>query len=275
MKNEDPPSNRVKPVPVQLLLYAQDLVTRKPTAQKCAAMELCWIGFYYLLRGGEHCKTSAKNKPLLLKHIGLAIDEQVLNVVKCNTRDLRRATQSSITFDDQKNRKKGDVVAHSTSGNPIACPTKALGRRIKYLRDNGADGNTPLCSYRYGNRWCQVTSRQITDLLRAAATTMPHLNISPKEITSRSLRSGGAMALLCGKVDTTIIKLVGRWRSDAMFEYLHAQALPVVHELAATMFQKGRFTLAAGAFEPAEAQELLRQVPNPQNDNDSDSDASA
>ena len=49
------------------------------------------------------------------------------------------------------------------------------------------------------------------------------------------------MALLCAGVDPDVIKLVGRWRSDAMFRYLHAQAEPLVGNLAATMHQHGAF----------------------------------
>jgi hypothetical protein len=34
------------------------------------------------------------------------------------------------------------------------------------------------------------------------------------------------MALLNGGVDTDIIRLIGRWRSDKMLRYLHVQAEP-------------------------------------------------
>ena len=48
------------------------------------------------------------------------------------------------------------------------------------------------------------------------------------------------MALLTGKCDNNIIKLLGRWRSDAMMEYLHAQSLPVIKRLASLMFNNGQ-----------------------------------
>ena len=60
-------------------------------------------------------------------------------------------------------------------------------------------------------------------------------------MNARSLRAGGAMALLCGRVDADTIRLVGRWKSDAMFRYLHAQALPLVRHLAHTMLNPWRF----------------------------------
>ena len=65
---------------------------------------------------------------------------------------------------------------------------------------------------------------------------LPHLNYQPSDVTARScLRSGGAMALVCGNIDKDKIQLQGRWKSDAIFWYLHAQALPLVHNLAAVM----------------------------------------
>ena len=47
------------------------------------------------------------------------------------------------------------------------------------------------------------------------------------------------MALLSGGCDSDIIKLVGRWRSDAMNDYLHEQSLPVFRNLARLMFNNG------------------------------------
>jgi hypothetical protein len=49
----------------------------------------------------------------------------------------------------------------------------------------------------------------------------------------------GAMALLCTKVDTNLIRLISRWRSDEMLQYLHVQAEPV-------MRQFGSFTMHPG-----------------------------
>jgi hypothetical protein len=71
------------------------------------------------------------------------------------------------------------------------------------------------------------------------------------------------MALLCGNTDKNVIKLVGRWRSDAMFRYLHAQALPLVGPLAATMLRHGSFTLMPSTSLPAQAAALLAAVPPP------------
>ena len=127
-----------------------------------------------------------------------------------------------------------------------------------HLRDMGGGPNTPLCAIRpHKNGWVVVTSNMITDLLRHAVRLVPDCGIDPTNVQTRSLRAGGAMALLCGRVDTDTIKLVGRWRSDAMFRYLHAQATPVIADLAAKMVQHGTFSLAPGADVPEVEAHLL------------------
>jgi hypothetical protein len=54
------------------------------------------------------------------------------------------------------------------------------------------------------------------------------------------------MALLCAKVDTDLIQLLGRWRSDVMLRYLHVQAQPVMRNFASLMLQGGQFALIPG-----------------------------
>lgn len=222
-----------------------------------AVIDMAWIAIFYLLRPGEYCK-SRDNTPLLLRHVSLMIGTTKLNLHTCAINDILRATASSLTFDDQKNRVRGEVIAQGLSGHHRACPTKALVRRVVYLRRNNATPDTPLCTvFQAPPRRAYVTSAALTTTLQASAAVMPHLGFPPTEVSARSMRAGGAMALLCGRVDADVIKLVGRWRSDAMFRYLHAQALPVVNNLARVMLQHGSFTLAPGADMPATAHPII------------------
>jgi hypothetical protein len=52
------------------------------------------------------------------------------------------------------------------------------------------------------------------------------------------------MALLCAGIDSNRIRLIGRWRSDEMYRYLHVQAQPVMTGLAAAMLRGGSFSLS-------------------------------
>jgi hypothetical protein len=51
------------------------------------------------------------------------------------------------------------------------------------------------------------------------------------------------MALLCAHVDSDVIRLLGRWRSDKMLRYLHIQAEPVMRDFSRRMLAGGSFTL--------------------------------
>jgi hypothetical protein len=51
------------------------------------------------------------------------------------------------------------------------------------------------------------------------------------------------MALLCARVDTDIIRLLGRWRSDKMLRYLTVQAEPIMRDHARRMLTHGNFVL--------------------------------
>ncbi|KAL7572412.1 hypothetical protein ACA910_006592 [Epithemia clementina (nom. ined.)] len=252
MRNADPAPDRVQPVPIQLLHHAQTIFTSLNAPESLVIMDLTWIGFYFLLRPGEHCFTH-DNSPLCGRNIDFALGPAAFNPFSCPLEVLSHVTSSSITFDNQKNRHKGEVIAHAHSGHPTACPTLALSRRIDHMRMLGFTGDDPLCSFLPPNSHNPhyVNSTMITALLRTAALAHPQLGISPDKLQARSLRAGGTMALLCGRVDTDVIRLVGRWRLDAMFRYLHAQAIPDVAGLASTMLQHGQFTLAPSTLEPS------------------------
>ena len=76
-----------------------------------------------------------------------------------------------------------------------------------------------------GTAWSTVRSAEITAALRTATTLMEtQVGFTPEDASTRSMRAGGAMALLVASVGTDTIRLVGRWRSDVMLRYLHTTA---------------------------------------------------
>ena len=67
------------------------------------------------------------------------------------------------------------------------------------------------------------------------------LGFLSKDVSARSRRAAGAMALLCSGIETDIIKLVGRWRSDEMLRYLHVQAEPLMKDFSCRMMHGGNY----------------------------------
>ena len=76
------------------------------------------------------------------------------------------------------------------------------------------------------------------------------LGLSPNDVSARSMCAGGAIALLNSNVDSTLIKLLGRWRSDKMLRYLHLQAQPVMNQFAQRMLVGGEYTVHPGITVP-------------------------
>ena len=213
-KNVDPTPHRVKPLPIQVLHRAQAISSSSAKAQ--ATIDMAWIAYFYLLRPGEHCK-ALENSPLMLADVTLLISSTHLALLTTTPADLNRVTDSSLTFDTQKNREHGEVIAQGRSGHTVACPTKSLIRRVQYLCSTGLTLTTPLCTFIVGTCWYHVTSHDITTLLRTAATSFPHIGFHLSDVNACSLCAGGAMALLCGRIDANTIQLVGRWKAMPCF----------------------------------------------------------
>jgi hypothetical protein len=116
---------------------------------------------------------------------------------------------------------------------------------IHNFSDNTAKStpSTPLASYYLTNRRTAVKPKDVTDTLRhAMQINVHHTGIQATDISARSLRAGGAMAMFFGKIDMNNIRLMGRWYSDAMMRYLHGQAQPIVGRFAEVMYNNRAYT---------------------------------
>ena len=255
----DPPPDRVKPVPIQLLFHALAVAHTAPTSIATLAItNMAVIAFFFLLRPGEYTGTTSDDTAFLLRDVQLFVGSRRLDLLLAPPTDLLAATAASLTFTTQKNGVRGEVVNHGRSGSPLCCPTLAIVRRLLHLRLHQASPLTPLGTYfssgPHGGfvRCLPVTSADITDLLQSSARILgPQLGFLPSDVQARSLRAGGAMALLCARVDTNMIRLLGRWQSDIMLCYLHLQAQPVMRHFARQMLAGGNYNLHPGPDVPA------------------------
>jgi hypothetical protein len=216
------------------------------------------LAFFYLLRPGEYAHSpQAETCPFRLCDVQLFLPNGMatLNLATATDDELLAASSASLTFTDQKNGVKGEVIHHAHSGDPYLSPVKILARRVIHLRSHNAPWTTPLCHYyrNHQTRTHLIKPNDITTALRAAVTRLgpATLGFLPTEVSARSLRASGANALLCAKVDTDMIRLLGRWRSDEMFRYLHLQAQPIMQAFARKMLVGGDFTLIPNQFVPS------------------------
>ena len=70
------------------------------------------------------------------------------------------------------------------------------------------------------------------------------------------------MALLRSRVDPTVIRMVGRWKSWAMILYLHKSATET-NDLAARMVIGGNYSLTTHAVLPQDVVDWLATVDHP------------
>lgn len=245
-KKEDPPPHRVKPVPVSVLRRIMVIAAASPDNEIAATADMIALGFFFLLRPGEYCisSTSSDSKPFLMQDTALFQGERKLDFITATDNELLSATFGTLEFTTQKNSVRGEVVGLAPSGDLLLCPCRALARRIIYLRSHNAPVTTPLARYFSNGRLCSITPSKITATLQAAVTFLgPSLGFLPGDVSARSLRAAGANALLFAEVDTDVIRLIGRWRSDEMLRYLHLQAAPAMRNFSRQMLQGGDFTL--------------------------------
>ena len=248
-KRTDPAPSRVKPLPLVVLRQAVQLAHAPHSALALQACADCLIfAFYFLLRPGEYSGTpSAGTDDLFrLQDVGLWVGHRRLDPLTCRDPELLAATFATLTFTNQKNGVRGETLGHGRSGHPFLCPVLSILRRLLHLRAAGATPATPLNAYSSGaGCWTYVLPAAITSLLRTSVTLLgpAALGFATADISARATRAGGAMAMLCGGVDSDRIRLIGRWRSDEMYRYLHVQAQPVMAGVAPAMLRGGDFRL--------------------------------
>jgi hypothetical protein len=241
----DPPPKRVKPVPLPIITHTASLCRHANTSQSNAIADMLLLGFFFLLRPGEYAYTSNPDScPFRLCDVHLLRSTIRLDPFHASEQDLRSSTHVALEFTNQKNGTRGELVGLGRSGHPQWCPVQAVIQRVLHLRFHRAPPTTPLYSYYDGGRWQAISTSILTHHLRATVSALgASWGITAADISIRSLRSSGAMSLLCAAVDPDKIRLLGHWRSDEMLRYLHVQAFPIIAPLASQMLQHGNFAM--------------------------------
>jgi hypothetical protein len=240
-KFDDDPS-RVKPIPVPILHEATRLALADGSDLALAASDMMWLAFFFLLRPGEYTKPASDSHPFRVCDVKLWANHDPIDISQATNDALLASTFVSLTFSTQKNGTRGEIIGHGRSNNPNACPVLSVARRLLYLRSLHAPPTAYLCAV--GPTLRPLTSAPITKFLRKACTTVLNTaGILPTDITARSLRASGAMALLHEGVDSQTIQLVGRWKSDAMLRYLHIQAHDLMKDFSSIMLHGGNYSL--------------------------------
>ena len=246
-KKADAPPQRVKPLPLPVVAQVWALAQGEATPLALASASCLIVGFFFLLRPGEYLGNPARRDAHMFRlgDVQLWVGSRALDHFTCPDADLRSATFVTLTFTQQKNGVRNERIGHGRSGHPSLCPVTALVSRVSILRAQGATADTTLNAVRCTptSPFRYVSPTDITTRIRSVLHLHPDPAYTLVDVSVRSTRAGGAMALLCAGVDSDRLRRIGRWRSDEMFRYLHVQAQPIMNGLAAAMLRGGDFRL--------------------------------
>ena len=257
LRDSDSPASRSYPANLTILRQLPltlDTRSAPTTPMNMHICDLCVVGFYWLLRPAEYLHTAGtgRSQAFRLCDITFAFGDRIVLASDSSLNDVSvtLVTRAILTFTDQKNAVRGEQISHTTTADPFLCPCKALVRLCQRLLHHHAAPTTPIHTYFTPAGTCEhISQHHVTTALRTAACHVRHLTgIDPALLSARSLRPGGATALLCSGIDSNIIQLLGRWKSDAMLRYLRVAAHATSANFAQRMLDAGTYTFAPTSF---------------------------
>ena len=198
-----------------------------------AVADLITIAFYYLLRVGEYThKKKEKGSltvPFRIKDITFRDINGHAIPLDSKLATLKTAKEATMRIANQKTGIKGACIhVEALVADPTNCPIKALARRVHHVMSSGGNLETPIYHY-YPKRGtaAKVTPHLINETVKNAAMSigLDKHGYTRDDVSSHSLRAGGAMAMHLNGVSVTVIKLQGRWSStsSSFMSYIHEQ----------------------------------------------------
>ena len=268
LRDEDDPSTRSYPANLPIIRQIREVLDFEHEVEgeiNRHILDLIIVAFYWLLRPAEYLNNTGegRSQAFRFRDITLTVDGKTLpaHETPLNEEIVNRVSDATLTFSDQKNAVRGETVGHTANSDPFFCPAKTLARIALRLQRAHATPDTPISAHYNAHptkkKWYHVKVKFVTTALRIAAESLQDsTGIDSTLLSARSLRPGGATALLCAGEDTDHIQLLGRWTSDAVFRYLRIQAN--LRGLSQKMLDHGSYTFAPGAHA---AGRLPNQIP--------------
>jgi hypothetical protein len=118
-KRQDPPPNRVKPIPIQILhhiITSTAYATDDPGNHAIANMII--IAFFFLLCPGEYTGTALDTCPFRLADVQLWTGSLCASAVSMPLADHTHITFGTLMFMSQKNGFQGEFIGSISTGHP-------------------------------------------------------------------------------------------------------------------------------------------------------------
>jgi hypothetical protein len=94
----DPPPDRVKPIPISVIIHAANAAAIVGTADHIAVANMLTIAFFFLMRPGEYTNTPSDTTPFTLADVQLFIGRRRLNIFLDSEAALLTSTFCLYTF---------------------------------------------------------------------------------------------------------------------------------------------------------------------------------
>jgi hypothetical protein len=94
------------------------------------------IGYFFLLRPGEHTYCSTENYTFRLEDISFFCANQWRNAAVTPLLLLHPSTQVLLNFTTQKDGEENEAIAHGDALSPLVSSLKAVLRRVVHLQTN-------------------------------------------------------------------------------------------------------------------------------------------
>ena len=94
-----------------------------------ACLDLCIVGFFWMLRPAEYLHSSddpkTRSQAFRVRDVAITMGGRVCAAIiaPLNDANIDSVTQVTLTFTDQKNAVKGECIAHRPTNDPLLCPS--------------------------------------------------------------------------------------------------------------------------------------------------------
>jgi hypothetical protein len=262
-RREDPPSKPKLAVPLSVpnYLVLAGLASNDP--KRKAVGNMATIAFHYLLRGGEYTfvnpKQRRRTKQFRVCDVIFWHNDTILPHALPIATLLRDTTEGTLNISNQKNGKRAQTI-HQETTNTTPCPVHALIRQIKHILQHTDDTSTIISTF-FSTRYPKGRALRTTCITRALQKTVTHLRldrqgIRPTDVSSHSLRAGGATAMHLNGIPDRTIQKMGRWSSDTFLIYIHEQIAAFSRGVSKQMGLQVNFKNIRRAFEPINSPKL-------------------
>jgi hypothetical protein len=160
---------------------------------------------------------------MLVGFFGLLRVSNFTDVAKCVTREQISLIEGGLALNInasktiQFRQRKHQAILPLLKNHPL-CPVTAL--LTFFNRTLDVSDQAPLFSTMQNSQARPLSSstfrRRLSDILTLA-------NLSPAQYSTHSLRRGGATWLVSAGVPIQVVKRLGDWKSDAVFQYIRPQ----------------------------------------------------